>query len=280
MKRVAEKTIIDTVSRLCIEANVHLRKDVEDALKKAIRDEDDPRAKTLLRQLLENAKVARDEDVALCQDTGMPVVFVDIGGNIDVSRVDMVSAINRGVEKGYRRGYLRDSIVSDPLSRQGALRFSPCVIHFNFGRHKGLKLTVLPKGFGCENKTSLMMFNPTASKREIKDFIISVVKEAGPDACPPYILGIGIGGTADFACLLSKKALLRPINRRHPLDRVARLEKELLKEINQLNLGPMGLGGKTTVLGINILTYPTHIAGLPVCVNISCHVLRSASAIL
>ncbi len=280
MRRILKKDLSDAVSSLCAKANFHLRKDIEAALIRAIEDERSLQAKTLLRQLLENAKVAREECIALCQDTGMPVVFVDIGRDIDCSGVDMVGAVNLGVEKGYRRGFLRDSIVSDPLRRTGQTKASPCVIHFNFTRRKDLKITVFPKGFGCENKTKLAMFNPTASIQEIRDFIVSVVREAGPDACPPYILGVGIGGTADYACQLSKEALLRPINKRNALSHVAALENGLLKDINALNIGPMGLGGKTTCLGVNIETFATHIAGLPVCVNLSCHVLRSASVIL
>lgn len=278
--KYSKKIIIDTVSRLCIEANIHLRKDVEVALKQAIKAEENERARTILNQLLENARVARGERVALCQDTGLPVVFVDIGRGVDVSNIDIRRAINKGVEKGYRQGYLRNSIVRDPLLRVDASRFIPCIIHFNFMSRRGLKLTVLPKGFGSENKTKLGMFNPTDSIAEIKNFIISTIKKAGPDACPPYILGIGIGGTADYAAKLSKEALLRPIDKHNKLKHIAKIEEDLLREANELGLGPMGLGGKTTVLGVNILTYPTHIAGLPVCVNVSCHVLRSASVLL
>lgn len=280
MRKIKEKDIIRAVGLLCVEANIHLRKDVEAALQKAIRNEDHARPKKILQHILENAEVARLENIALCQDTGLPAVFVEIGKGVDISGLDLEVAINRGVEEGYGRGYLRNSVVRDPLVRDQGTHFTPCLIHTSLSRNQGLKLTVLPKGFGCENKTKLKMFNPTASLDEIKDFIISTVEDAGPDACPPYILGIGIGGSSDYACQLSKEALLRPINKRSPLAHVARLEEALLKEINQLNIGPMGLGGKTTVLGVNILTFATHIAGLPVCVNICCHVLRSASVVL
>lgn len=280
MKKITEKEISGNVARLCIDANLHLRYDVESALARALRKERDPRAGKILKQLVDNARLAKADNVALCQDTGMPVVFVDIGTGVDISSLDMNRAVNRGVEEGYKSGYLRNSIVLDPLARSGASKFSPCVIHFNFGRHKGLRITVLPKGFGCENKTQLRMFDPTAPMSDIKDFIISAVKQAGPDACPPYILGVGIGGTSDYACQLSKEALLRPIDKPNAASLVAKLEKELYKKINQLGIGPMGLGGDTTALGVNIKMFPTHIAGLPVCVNISCHVLRSASAVL
>lgn len=280
MRKITEKNITDTVSRLCLDSNIHLRKDVEKALIRAFEKENNKQARKILQQLLENAKIAKSEHIPLCQDTGLPIVFVDIGRGVDITGLDMKRAINKGVREGYRRGYLRNSIVRDPLRRGSGSGFTPCVIHFDLGRHKGLRLTVFPKGFGCENKTKLIMLYPTATMNEIKKSIISSVAEAGPDACPPYILGIGIGGSADYACQLSKKALLRPIDKRSTLKHVARLEKELLRDANNLNFGPMGLGGKTTVLAVNILVHPTHIAGLPICVNISCHVLRSASAVL
>ncbi|MBI5872962.1 MAG: fumarate hydratase [Candidatus Omnitrophica bacterium] len=280
MRKITEKIISGKVAQLCIDANLYLRKDVEAALDQALKKESNSRARQILKQLIENAELAGTDKVALCQDTGMPVVFVDIGRNINIAGVDLTAAINKGVEEGYRKGYLRNSIVTEPLTRLGTSKFSPCVIHFSFGKHNGLRLTVLPKGFGCENKTQLKMFNPTASEGEVKDFIISAVEQAGPDACPPYILGIGIGGTADYACQLSKVALLRPIDKPNPNRSVGKLEKELFKKLNLLDIGPMGLGGDTTVLGVNIKTFATHIAGLPVCVNISCHVLRSASDIL
>ncbi|OIO35211.1 MAG: hypothetical protein AUJ74_07150 [Candidatus Omnitrophica bacterium CG1_02_44_16] len=280
MRKITEKNIIDTISRLCLDSNINLRRDVEKALLRAVEKENNKQARKILKQLLENAKIAKSERIPLCQDTGLPIVFVDIGRGVDITGLDMESAINRGVRDGYDRGFLRNSVVRDPLQRSLLSGFTPCVIHFGLGRHKGLRLTVLPKGFGCENKTKLIMLYPTATMAEIKKSIISAVIEAGPDACPPYILGIGIGGSADYACQLSKKALLRPIDKKSGLKHVARLEEELLKEANKLDIGPMGLGGKTTVLGVNILAHSTHIAGFPICVNISCHALRSASALL
>ena len=280
MKRITEKMITTCVSKLCIEANIRLRRDVETALKKSVKTEQSSRAKKILNQLLENAKIAREDKVALCQDTGLPIVFVDVGKNVDITGIDMTHAINRGVEEGYRKGSLRNSVVLDPLARSGSPRFSPSVIHVRFVRQVGLKITLLPKGFGCENKTRLRMFNPTTPLEEIKNFIVYTVKEAGPDACPPYVVGVGIGGSADYACQLAKEALLRPLGKKNHLKFVAGLETDLVKEMNKLDIGPMGLGGKTTVLGVHILTSPTHIAGLPVCVNISCHVLRSASVVL
>lgn len=277
MRKITEKQISAAVARLCVKANMHLRADIINAFKKARLTESNARSQKILAELLENARVARRESIALCQDTGLPVVFVDVGRDVDVSGVDLHKAIQQGIKLGYARGYLRNSIVPDPLKRLNPTRSTPTVVHFDFGRHKGLKITVLPKGFGSENKTKLGMLSPTHTNAEIKDFIVGAVKEAGPDACPPYILGIGIGGTADYAALLAKKALLRPVHRCNSLKNVAQMEQELFKEINDLDIGPMGLGGKATVLGVNILIYPTHVAGLPVCVNVSCHALRSAS---
>ena len=280
MKKISSDKITHTVSRLCIEANIYLRKDIKTALGKALKIEKAGRAKMILKQILENAKAAQEDRVALCQDTGFPTVFVEIGRDVDISGMNLTAAIQKGIREGYKKGYLRNSIVADPLLRPQKTEFTPGIIHFDFGTHKGIKITVLPKGFGCENKTQLKMFTPTVSVVEIKRFILSVVQEAGPDACPPYVVGVGIGGSADYAVYLAKKALLRPVNQHSALANIRTLEKELFKKINQSGIGPMGLGGKTTVLGVNILTHPTHIAGLPVAVNISCHVSRSASAVL
>jgi len=277
MRRILAKKIQDKVCALCAQANLVLRKDVFGALESAYAKETNKRAKEILGAIIANAKIARKESLAICQDTGLPCVFVEIGQDIRISG-DFKKAINQGVELGYRRGFLRNSIIKDPLLR-GRPGYQPIVIHIDVVKGNKLKLTVLPKGFGCENKTQLKMLKPTAGIAEIKKFILEVVKSAGPDACPPYIIGVGIGGTADYACFLAQKALLRKLNaKRYTL--YAKLESNLLKEINKLNIGPMGLGGKTTALAVNIETYPTHIAGLPVAVNISCHALRSASVVL
>jgi fumarate hydratase subunit alpha len=270
--------IRDTVAQLCLRANLILRKDVLAALKKAYAKEPNKRAKEILFAIIKNALFASMERLAICQDTGLPCVFVQLGEEVRIIG-GLKEAINKGVESGYRRGYLRDSIIKDPILR-GKSYYRPAVIHIDIVSGNRLSLIVMPKGFGCENKTQLKMFNPTATIKEIKSFIVTAVKEAGPDACPPYVIGIGIGGTADYSLLLAKKALIRSINEskagkpRH----ILRLQEELLKEINKLNIGPMGLGGKTTALAVNIESFPTHIAGLPVAVNISCHALRSASA--
>jgi fumarate hydratase subunit alpha len=270
--------IRDTVERLCIDSNLALRRDVLAALKKAYAAEPNKRARGILFAIIKNAALAKKKKLAICQDTGLVTVFVQLGEDVRI-RGSLKEAINKGVELGYRRGFLRNSVIKDPLLR-GSPHYQPALIHIDMVKGKGLKLTVMPKGFGCENKTQLKMFNPTATIKEIKSFIVTAVKEAGPDACPPYILGVGIGGTADYAVLLAKKALIRNINKPNKKQHISRLEKDLLKEVNRLNIGPMGLGGEATVLAVNIESFPTHIAGLPVAVNISCHALRSATKII
>jgi fumarate hydratase subunit alpha len=271
---ISEHKIIDTVAFLCLKANLELRPDVLAALKSAYRRETGRRAKTILRAVIDNAARAKKEKLAICQDTGLPVVFVEIGRGAHVAG-DINHAVVKGISLGYRKGYFRDSIVGDPLVRTKS-GYVPGIVHIDMVKGSRIRITVLPKGFGCENKSQLKMFDPTAKIDDIKQFIIDAVKNAGPDACPPYVVGVGIGGTADHACFLAKKALLKKVGR----SAVTRLEEKILKGVNALNIGPMGLGGKTTALAVNIETYPTHIAGLPVAVNISCHATRSASAVL
>ncbi|MDD5129614.1 MAG: fumarate hydratase [Candidatus Omnitrophica bacterium] len=273
MRKIKAASIIQAVIVLVKQANFLLPKDVLSALHRAYRSEKNSRARTILKAVLDNAAYAKKENLAICQDTGMPVVFVEIGQDLKISG-NLKSAINKGIEEGYKKYSLRNSIVIDPLHRSKS-GFSPCIIHIDIVPGDKLKLVLLPKGFGCENKSQLKMFKPTASLQEIKDFIVGAVKNAGPDACPPYFVGVGIGGSADYSGILAKKALLASLGvKRSPL------EKDLLKQINATGIGPMGLGGKTTALAVKILTYPTHIAGLPVSVNISCHALRIAEAVL
>jgi fumarate hydratase subunit alpha len=273
MRAITTDKIKDAVAELCIRANLVLRKDVLDALMVSYAREGARRPKEILKAIIDNAQAAKKEKMAICQDTGMPIVFVELGRDVRVEG-DLRAAINRGVEAGYRKGSFRTSIVRNPVER-GRPRLSPAVIHIDLVKGDKLKLQVLIKGFGCENKSQTRMLKPTAEAGDIREFIVDAVRLAGPDACPPYIIGVGIGGTADYASLLAKKALLRRIR-----PAAGGFEGELLKEINKLNIGPMGLGGGATALGVNIETYPTHIAGLPVAVNISCHALRSASTVL
>jgi fumarate hydratase subunit alpha len=273
MRKLNSVVVQQAVAELCIEANTRLRPDVLLALKSAFRREKNIRARDALGAIITNAEIAADEGLALCQDTGLPYVFAELGEDLSIAG-NLKTAINKGVEIGYKKGCLRDSVVKSPLLR-GKPRYGPAVIHLDIARGSHLRLTVLPKGFGCENKSRLRMFLPTAGIDWIKQFVVKAVKEAGPDACPPYIVGVGIGGTADYAAFLAKKALLKNISGRR-----TEPELDLLRRINKLGIGPMGLGGKSTCLGVNIETHPTHIAGLPVAVNFSCHALRSATRVL
>jgi fumarate hydratase subunit alpha len=275
MRKISVARIKKEIEKLCLKANFDLRPDVEKALGRALKIETNRRARQILQAILENSRLARKNRMAICQDTGLPVVFLEIGQKVNITGGNLKSAIQQAIASGYKKGSLRNSIIADPLKR-GKPQFAPPVIHTEIVPGNKIKLTVLPKGFGCENKSQVKMFLPTASMEQIKEFIIDAIKKAGPDACPPFVVGVGIGGTQDYACLLAKKALLRKVH--SPQSTVHRVESQLLKEINKLNIGPMGLGGKTTCLGVNIETYPTHIAGLPVAVNISCHALRSATA--
>jgi len=281
MRVISANKIRDVVSDLCIQANWVLRRDILRALKAAYAKEANKRAKEILGAIIQNAQIAEREKLAICQDTGLPCIFVELGQNVKIAG-DLKSTINKGIELGYKKGFLRNSIIKDPLLR-GKSGYQPAIIHIDIAGGDKLKITVLSKGFGCENKTQLKMFAPTTGIEEIKEFIVGAINSAGPDACPPYVVGVGVGGTADYACLLAKKALLRRVHSPQSTvhsQGIKKIEGELLREINALNIGPMGLGGKTTALAVNIETYATHIAGLPVAVNISCHALRSATAVL
>ncbi len=278
MREIKVEVIKNTVIELAQKANFVLRPDAQKALVLALRQETNAQAKRILQAILDNARLAKSQRLAICQDTGLPVVFVEIGQEAHIAGGSLQKAISSGIQHGYIQGNLRNSIVGDPLLR-GLPRFTPPIIHTEITPGQKIKITVLPKGFGCENKSQVKMFNPTVGIEEIKKFILSVVSTAGPDACPPFVVGVGIGGTQDYACLLAKKALLRNIAHGQR-STVHRIGKDILKEINALNIGPMGLGGNTTCLGVNIETYPTHIAGLPVAVNISCHALRAATKVI
>lgn len=280
MRRVSAKEIREIVAALAIKANLFLREDVLSALKKAYSEEKVPRAKKILKALIENAAVASSESIPICQDTGMATVFLEIGQEAVIVGGDLEKAVNKGISEGYKKGFLRKSVVADPLLRVNTKDNTPAVIHMKIVPGSRIKITVAPKGFGSENKSLTGMLRPTDGADKVEKFVLEAVKKAGPDACPPYIIGVGIGGTLDKACLLAKEALLRRIDRRNPKRHVGKMESRLLKKINRLNIGPMGLGGRATSLGLNIETYPTHIAGLPVCVSISCHATRSASATL
>lgn len=281
MRDIPAEKIKDVIIRLCVQANIFLRNDVLGTLSEAIKKENSQQAKRLIKLIIKNACIAKEKKRALCQDTGMIIVFVEKGDKVVISG-SLKKAINEGVLEAYKENYFRASIIQDPLYRENP-RYTPAIIHIQEGPlSQRIILTVMVKGFGCENKSQLKMFNPTSSLREIKDFIIQTIKNAGSDACPPFIVGVGIGGTQEQACYLAKKSLLNPIIKKpsEKKDLLSCLEKELLIEINRLGIGPLGLGGKTTCLGVNIKTYPTHIAGLPVAVNINCHSLRTATKII
>lgn len=275
MRTVAASTIAETVKELCLQANLRLRPDVVKALRGAVRRESG-RAKRCLAAVIENAAAARKNALPICQDTGFPTVFIELGQEVHVAG-DLGKAVNKGIREGYAAGYFRTSIVPDPL-RRGKPRFVPGCLHTDVVPGNRIKITVLPKGFGCENKSRLKMLNPTARPEHIREFVVDTVREAGADACPPYVVGVGIGGTADQACLMAKKALVRPIGASR--SRTAAFEREILRGINALDIGPMGLCGKTTALAVQVEAAPTHIAGLPVAVSISCHALRSATAVI
>lgn len=274
MTEIHVDQIIDEVRRMCIEANVNLPPDVCRALEKAVESEGNPTASSVLELLLENADIARNECIPICQDTGMAVVFVEVGQDCRIVGGGLTDAINEGVMQGYQAGYLRKSIVSDPLERLNTNDNTPAVIYYDIVPGEALVIHFSPKGFGSENMSQLKMLAPAEGVEGVKSFVVQVVREAGPNPCPPVVLGVGIGGTMDKAAVLAKKALFRPIGKRHPDPRIARLEEELLELINDLDIGPQGFGGRTTALGVSIETFPTHIAGLPVAVNVSCHVTR------
>lgn len=278
MRKINVKKIKDIISQLCIEANTVLRKDVLASLKYATRIEKDKKAKRILDILVENANIAKEEGIAICQDTGLVCVYLEIGQSVKLVGGSLEKAINDGIHLGYEKGYFRNSIV-EPLTRKNTKDNTPAVIHTKIVKGDRIKIAVVPKGFGCENKNQIKMFKPTAGINEIKKFVIDVVKMAGPDACPPFVIGIGIGGTFEKAAQLSKEALLKKVTpyTSHLTRQFVELEKELLKEINRLKIGPSGVGGRTTALAVNILTYPTHIAGLPVAVSVGCHAMRSAT---
>lgn len=280
MRKINVSRIKKAVEELCLRANFVLRKDILKAIESALKRETSPRAKGILKTIIENARLAKANSLAICQDTGMVFVHLDIGQDVGLSGGSLHKAINDGVKEAYAKGCLRKSVVGNPLFRENTKTNTPAVIATDIVDGSRIKIDLAPKGFGSENKSGMKMFKPTASAGEIKDFIVDVVKAAGPDACPPFVLGVGIGGTFETAAGLAKKALLKPIDRKNPDKRLAKLEKELLEEINSLGMGPMALGGKTTALGVNILSFPTHIAGLPVAVNMSCHATRSASRTL
>ncbi|MDY4125759.1 MAG: fumarate hydratase [Lachnospiraceae bacterium] len=273
MRTIDTETIIKTVSEMCIEASHFLTPDMKEALSKATESEISPLGKQVLDQLSENLRIAGEDMIPICQDTGMAVIFAEVGSDVHVEG-NLTDAINEGVRRGYVDGYLRKSVVSDPLLRVNTGDNTPAVIHYDIVPGEKIKLTLAPKGFGSENMSKIFMLKPADGEEGVKSAILSVVKDAGPNACPPMVVGVGIGGTFEKCALLAKKALTREVNKRSDIEWVRNMEEELLDRINRSGIGPGGLGGSTTALAVNINTYPTHIAGLPVAVNICCHVNR------
>ena len=279
MKTIHAKAITDTVASLCIQANLHLPQDIQAALTRFRQQEPWPLAKQTLTLLQENLDAADRNNLPICQDTGMACVFVELGTNVHIEG-DFEAAIQAGVRKGYGEGYLRKSIVADPLRRGNTGDNTPAAITVHLVNGDGCRITVAPKGFGSENMSRIKMLKPSDGVEGFKDFVLETVQLAGSNPCPPVILGIGVGGTFDKVAYLAKKALLRPLDQAHPDPFYAELEAELLESINSLGIGPQGFGGKTTCLGLAIEAMPTHVAGLPVAVNVSCHATRRATALL
>lgn len=276
MRDINVSEITSSIKKLCIDANYFLSEDVKNRIKKAKEEETWDMAKGILEKILENVDIAKNEQMPMCQDTGMACVFVELGQEVHIVGGSLEDAINEGVRQGYTEGYLRKSVVKDPLDRVNTKDNTPAVIYYNLVPGDKLKITVAPKGFGSENMSQIKMLKPADGLDGVKEFILKAVKEAGPNPCPPIVVGVGIGGTFDKAANLAKKALIRPLAERNSNSFYGDLEKELLDKINALGIGPQGFGGKTTALAVNIETYPTHIAGLPVAVNINCHVTRHA----
>ena len=280
MREIQCSKITEVIRKLCIEANEHLPEDVKCAIKTARKEEDGEIAKGILDNIIENYEIADRENVPICQDTGMAVVFMEIGQDVHITGGDLTECVNEGVRQGYTDGYLRKSVVKDPIRRGNTGDNTPAILYTEIVPGEQIKITVGPKGFGSENMSRIMMFKPSAGLEEIKDFIIETVKFAGPNPCPPMVVGVGIGGTFDRCALLAKKALMRPLGSSNKDPFYADLEKELLLKINSLGIGPQGLGGRTTAIGLNIETFPTHIAGMPCAVNINCHVTRHKTEVI
>ena len=278
MKEINVVEITKTIRNLCIDANYYLSDDIRNQLKMAREKETWDIAKGILDKILINADIAKNEKMPMCQDTGMTCVFIELGQEVHIVGGDLYGAINSGVAQGYEDGFLRKSVVSDPINRVNTKDNTPAVIYYDIVPGDKLKITVAPKGFGSENMSQIKMLKPSDGIEGVKEFILKVVKEAGPNPCPPIVVGVGIGGTFDKAANLAKKAAVRSTQEINANPYYAELEKELTEEINKLGIGPQGFGGKTTALAVNIETYPTHIAGLPVAVNINCHAARHASA--
>ena len=274
IRTVNTDDIVKTIKEMCIEANHYLSKDMDKALKDATASEKSELGKKILNQLQENLKIADEEMIPICQDTGMAVIFLEVGQDVHFEGMAIEDAVNEGVRQGYTEGYLRKSVVGDPIIRENTKDNTPAVIHYSIVPGNKVKITLAPKGFGSENMSRVFMLKPADGIEGVKNAILTAVKDAGPNACPPMVVGVGVGGTFEKCAILAKKALTRPVGEHSAISYVKELEEEMLEKINRLGIGPGGLGGTTTALAVNVNTYATHIAGLPVAVNICCHVNR------
>ena len=279
MREVEAKQITEIVKKLCIDANCHLPADIKKCIGCAHDNEPWPQAKEILDRIIENYGIADNIERPICQDTGVACVFLEIGQDVHING-DLTDAVNEGVRQGYTEGYLRKSVVKDPFDRVNTGDNTPAMIYTELVKGDKIKITVAPKGFGSENMSQIKMLKPSDGVEGVKDFVVKVVKDAGPNPCPPIVVGVGVGGTFDKAAYLAKKALMRSTDERNPDPFCSDLEKELLERINALGIGPQGFGGKTTALAVNVETFATHIAGLPVAVNINCHVTRHKTEVL
>lgn len=280
MRTISVTEITDQIKEMCIEANHFLSGDMKKALDDAVGTEVAPLGRQILEQLQENLKIAGEDSIPICQDTGMAVVFLEVGQEIHFEGGSIEDAVNEGVRRGYVDGYLRKSVVKDPLIRENTRDNTPAIIHYSIVPGDRVKITVAPKGFGSENMSRVFMLKPADGIEGVKNAILTAVKDAGPNACPPMVVGVGIGGTFEKCALMAKQALTRPVDQRSEIPYVRELEEELLEKINRTGIGPGGLGGSTTAMAVNINTYATHIAGLPVAVNICCHVNRHAVRVI
>ena len=274
MRTIHTDEIVKNIKEMCIQANYYLSPDMESAIHNAKEQEDSALGKQILGQLCENMNIAKEDQIPICQDTGMAVVFIKVGQDVHFEGQNITDAINEGVRQGYQEGYLRKSVVNDPLLRVNTKDNTPAIIHYEIVSGENVEITVAPKGFGSENMSRVFMLKPADGADGVKKSVIQAVKDAGPNACPPMVVGVGIGGDFEKSAILAKTALTRDVDQESPLPHIAQMEKELLRELNQLGIGPAGLGGKTTVLKVNIETFATHNAGLPMAVNICCHVNR------
>ena len=274
IRTVNTDDIVKNIKEMCIEANHYLSKDMDKALKDATASEKSELGKKILNQLQENLKIADEEMIPICQDTGMAVIFLEVGQDVHFEGMAIEDAVNEGVRQGYTEGYLRKSVVGDPIIRENTKDNTPAVIHYSIVPGNKVKITLAPKGFGSENMSRVFMLKPADGIEGVQNAILTAVKDAGPNACPPMVVGVGVGGTFEKCAILAKKALTRPVGEHSAIPYVRELEEEMLTKINQLGIGPGGLGGTTTALAVNVNTYATHIAGLPVAVNICCHVNR------